>query len=80
MVELLDEGGGHYRQGFAGDTFNTAWYARRLLPPNWRVGFASAVGEDPLSDRMVGFMAAEGVETSGASSQGPSRHVRRQET
>ena len=63
MVELLDEGGGDYRQGFAGDTFNTAWYARRLLPPDWRVGFASAVGEDPLSDRMVRFMAAEGVET-----------------
>ena len=35
-----------------------------------------AAREDDAEERQ----AAEGVETSGASSQGPSRHVRRQET
>ena len=32
MVELAPTDDGTYRQGFAGDTFNMAWYLRRLLP------------------------------------------------
>ena len=35
--------------GFAGDTFNTAVYASRLLARSGSVGFMSRVGEDPLS-------------------------------
>ena len=31
MVELAAAGDGLYRRGFAGDTFNTAWYLRREL-------------------------------------------------
>lgn len=27
MVEMAPADGGTYRMGFAGDTFNTAWYA-----------------------------------------------------
>jgi 2-dehydro-3-deoxygluconokinase len=63
MVELADAGDGLYRRGFAGDTFNTAWYARRLLGPDWRVGYASAVGTDAASDEMRQFFEREGIET-----------------
>ena len=63
MVELADIGGGNYRRGFAGDTFNTAWYARRLLPDSWKVGYLSAIGEDAVSDEMKAFMDDQGVET-----------------
>lgn len=63
MVELSEAGGGLYRRGFAGDTFNTAWYARRLLPAGWRVGYASCIGTDPLSREMADFMAAQGIDT-----------------
>lgn len=61
MVELSPAGDGLLRQGFAGDTFNTAWYLRRCLPPDWQVDYLSAVGQDALSDRMLGFMATAGV-------------------
>ena len=37
MVELSEAGQpGHWRLGIAGDTLNTAWYLRRLLPADWR--------------------------------------------
>lgn len=63
MVELAPQEGGLYAMGFAGDTFNTAWYARRTLPPGWQVAYFTAVGTDDVSDRMLGFMRDAGVET-----------------
>jgi 2-dehydro-3-deoxygluconokinase len=74
MVELSPAGEGLYRRGFAGDTFNTAWYLRRRLPVDWRVGYATGVGTDALSDQMVGFMAEAGIET-GAVRRVPDRTV-----
>ncbi|RVT82670.1 sugar kinase [Rhodobacteraceae bacterium CCMM004] len=63
MVELSDQGGGLYRRGFAGDTFNTAWYARHLLPQTWEVDYATCVGRDAVSDDMLAEMAAAGIGT-----------------
>lgn len=74
MVEFAPQQGGLFAMGFAGDTFNTAWYARRLLPPEWRVSYLTAVGEDAISDRMLGFMADAGVDTS-AVARHPDRTV-----
>ncbi len=64
MVELAQTGPDTYRRGFAGDTFNTAWYARRLLPPEWRVAYGSCIGTDTVSDEMAAFIDAEGIDTS----------------
>lgn len=64
MVELAALGDGLFRQGFAGDTFNTAWYARRALGPDWTVSYFTAVGDDRVSARMLDFMAGQGIETS----------------
>ena len=63
MVELAETGPATLRRGFAGDTFNAAWYARRALPEEWQVGFASCIGQDAISDEMASFMAAEGIAT-----------------
>lgn len=63
MIELADAGDGLYRRGFAGDTFNTAWYARKLLPENWLVSYGSCIGTDPASHDMAAFMAAQGIDT-----------------
>lgn len=68
MVELAPAGAGLFSLGYAGDTFNTAWYLRRLLPGDVTVDYLSAVGEDATSDAMLDFMAGEGVGTA---------HVRR---
>ncbi|MEL6575945.1 MAG: sugar kinase [Pseudomonadota bacterium] len=63
MVEMAPAPGGLFRMGYAGDTFNTAWYARRLLPADWEVGYTSAVGDDAISAEMLAFMTREGLET-----------------
>ncbi|MCB2137295.1 MAG: sugar kinase [Rhodobacteraceae bacterium] len=64
MVELAPAGSGLFRQGFAGDTFNMAWYLRRLLPADWPVDYVTAVGDDPMSLAMLDFMRASGIGTS----------------
>jgi 2-dehydro-3-deoxygluconokinase len=63
MVEFAQTDAGTYHQGFAGDTLNTAWHARRALGPGWRVGYFTALGNDIWSDRMLAFIAGEGIET-----------------
>jgi 2-dehydro-3-deoxygluconokinase len=68
MVELAPEEDGRFAMGFAGDTFNTAWYLRRTLPQGWTVDYLTAIGDDPISTRMSDFFAAEGIGTA---------HVRR---
>ncbi|SEN16128.1 2-keto-3-deoxygluconate kinase [Pseudorhodobacter antarcticus] len=61
MVEMAPLAGGAYQMGFAGDTLNTAWYARRVLPEGWSVEYFTALGQDGVSDRMVGFLGAAGI-------------------
>lgn len=63
MVEMAPQPGGLFALGFAGDTFNTAFYARACLPAGWTVGYLTDVGRDAVSDRMVAFMAAQGIDT-----------------
>lgn len=63
MIELAETDGGLYRRGFAGDTFNTAWYARRLLGDDWSVAYGSAIGTDAASEEMAAFMQREGIDT-----------------
>ncbi len=63
MVEMSPRGGGMFQQGFAGDVFNTAWYARKLLAGDWTVAFYSAIGQDSISNRFADFAASNGIET-----------------
>ena len=68
MVEMAPAAvAGEYRMGFAGDTLNTAWYLRRALPESlpgaWAVEYLTAVGQDAISDRMVGFLQAAQIGT-----------------
>jgi len=64
MLELSGAGAPDlWRSGVAGDTLNTAWYARALLPADWQVGYFTLLGRDPLSDRMQDFIAAAGIAT-----------------
>lgn len=63
MVELAPAGQGLLQQGFAGDTFNAAWYLRRRLPADWTVDYLSAVGRDAISEAMLRFMADAGIGT-----------------
>lgn len=63
MVEMVPaETPGTYRMGFAGDTFNTAWYAKALRP-DWHVRYVSRVGTDAASDALVQTMKQAGIDT-----------------
>jgi 2-dehydro-3-deoxygluconokinase len=63
MVELSQAGGGLLRKGFAGDTFNTAWYARACLNPDWTVDYFTTLGDDPMSADMLDMMTEAGIGT-----------------
>lgn len=63
-----------FRQGFAGDTLNTAWYLRALMPDTCCVRYVTAVGQDEISRRMLAFIADSGIDTS-AIAQLPGRTV-----
>ena len=64
MVELAPTADGRYERNFAGDTFNTCYYARNYLPSDWSVEYVSAVGTDEISETMLAFIAAQHVGTS----------------
>ncbi len=62
MVEFSPTPSGTYAVGFAGDTFNTAWYARQLTDTEkLDVGYLSAVGDDALSGQLTDFIEAAGI-------------------
>ncbi|WP_430474415.1 sugar kinase [Thalassospira lucentensis] len=63
MIELSPLQGGEFKSGFAGDTFNTAWYLRRKMRDAWNVGYFTAVGDDHWSAEMLRFFAGAGVDT-----------------
>lgn len=66
MIEMSQAGSdGLYKKGFAGDTFNTAWYAARLAPVWLLVEYFSAVGTDRASEEMLDFMACSKIGTAG---------------
>lgn len=64
MAELQATDDRLYRLGFAGDTLNTAWYMRALTrAEDVAVEYATAVGTDSLSSKMLAFLKANGVGT-----------------
>ncbi len=50
--------------GFAGDTLNTAIYLKRLLKEPSELSYVTAVGNDPLSSRLLNMISAESIDTS----------------
>lgn len=64
MVELREHAPGLFAQGFAGDTFNTAVYLKRLSGADVVVDYASGVGRDAFADDMLRCWRDEGIGTS----------------
>ena len=52
-----------WRLGVAGDTLNTAWYLRRLMPRDWQIDYLTRVGTGEFSQKLVDFLTAEGIGT-----------------
>ncbi len=65
MIELVQAGPGLLRQGYGGDTLNTAVYLRRSLPAEaGSVAYLTALGDDAFSDEMVTGWQAENLDCS----------------
>lgn len=63
MVELQKDSDG-LRQGFGGDTLNTAVYLSRLCPSDEvNISYVTALGTDFLSDEMINTWEAENINT-----------------
>jgi 2-dehydro-3-deoxygluconokinase len=60
MIELRQAPGGLFSRGFGGDTLNTAVYLARS---GIATDYITALGDDSLSDEMIGGWQAEGVGT-----------------
>ena len=52
-----------WRLGVAGDTLNTAWYLRRLMPRDWQIDYLTRVGTGEFSQKLLDFLTAEGIGT-----------------
>ena len=63
MVEMSGGEDRAYRLGYAGDTLNTIWYARALLPADWTTDYVTALGDDLYSREMRAFLGAAGIGT-----------------
>ena len=61
MLELSAREGGDWRMGFAGDTFNTLWAMRALLPEDVAADYVSAFGDDPFSRDQIAFFRDHGI-------------------
>ncbi|MEM1149500.1 MAG: sugar kinase [Pseudomonadota bacterium] len=61
MAELAPTGDARtFRMGFAGDTFNTAWYLAQIST-RAEVAYLTAVGDDDLSAELLEFMRASNI-------------------
>lgn len=58
MIEVSDIKNGRCRLGVAGDTFNTAVYMARAGVP---VAYATCIGDDPFSDRILTALREEDI-------------------
>lgn len=61
MAELAPASmAGHYMLGFAGDTFNTAWFLARMKPEA-EVSYFTGIGDDAISEQMRKAFADGGI-------------------
>ena len=60
MLELSGHGR-NWEMNFAGDTFNTLWAMRALLPAGAVTDYISAFGDDPFSQEQRAFMEGKGI-------------------
>jgi 2-dehydro-3-deoxygluconokinase len=65
MAELSHRQENLYAVGFAGDSFNTLWYARAVSDESKvKTKFVSAVGTDELSDNFMSLLSANNIDAS----------------
>lgn len=64
MLELSSIQDNLWQQNFAGDVFNTLWYAKALASDDISINFFTAIGDDHSSNEMISFIESSGVSCS----------------
>ena len=64
MIELSSMHDNFWQQNFAGDVFNTLWYAKALATEDISINFFTAIGDDHSSKEMLSFIESSGVSCS----------------
>ena len=64
MLELSSVQDNLWQQNFAGDVFNTLWYAKALASDDISINFFTAIGDDHSSNEMISFIESSGVSCS----------------
>ncbi|MEI8134734.1 MAG: sugar kinase [bacterium] len=59
LIEFAQDDIGDYRQGFAGDVFNTLFYGSRL---GLKTGFITSIGTDDFTPSLLKFMEQEMID------------------
>ena len=63
MIEMSGGEDRQYQLGYAGDTLNTSWYMRALLPKDWTVDYCTALGADRYSSDIKAFLETHEIGT-----------------
>ena len=63
MIELSSAPNGLMRKSFAGDVFNTLFYADQASAADWQTSFYTGLGTDTQSDEMRLFLSNAGLKT-----------------
>jgi len=61
MLELSSVQNNLWQQNFAGDVFNSLWYAKALSSEDKSISFFTAIGDDHSSNEMHSFIKKSGV-------------------
>ncbi|KAG1660409.1 2-dehydro-3-deoxygluconokinase [Nymphon striatum] len=61
MLELSSVHDNLWQQNFAGDVFNTLWYAKAIAADSKSINFFTAIGDDQSSEEMINFIKSSGV-------------------
>ncbi|MDH4442686.1 MAG: sugar kinase [Rhizobium sp.] len=61
MIELSAQGADNWHSSYAGDTFNTVWTMRGLLPQEVELDYVTAFGDDPFSLKQRDFFASNNI-------------------
>ena len=61
MIELSSINDNLWQQSFAGDVFNTLWYAKALAKEDTSINFFTAIGDDQSSKNMLSFIESSGI-------------------
>ena len=61
MVEMKNTSPNTYEKGYAGDTFNFAYYMRQLCPADWDIQYGTVFGNQAEDQNAINFIKSKNI-------------------